>query len=503
MQKSDDKTLYIAIVGGGKTCKTFLEKLRNDSFPYIDMEIVSVCDINPKAEGLLMAKEMGIHTTQDFREIFKADKLNTIAEFTNNKDLLIELISLCPEHVGIVEHHFAHFLISHLNLEKWLKSMEHKLKTEKNSSEFIMHNIDAAVVVVNTDFTIADVNEAYLKIVNKSKEEVLGHYCHEIYYGLGTPCSSSIPTLECPMLETLKTGKTAQVIHEYPKSQNQKTYCNILTYPLKNEDGEVTQVIEIWRDITEEISSTWEQKSNELKANLNKLIQEDRLISLGKLSASCVHEINNPIQGLLTFSDLMQDLLKGGRPSQENIDQFKHFLTLMSKELERCGNIVSGLLSFSRETQLEYRSLNFSDVLDSVIMLTRHRMELQNIHLDFEPPSKIITVRGDESQLQQALLNLLFNAIEAMPEGGRLGISTRIDEKTKHLIVEISDTGHGIEQQYLPYVFDPFFTTKEEGSGTGLGLSIAYGIIKNHGGKIKVKSEVGQGTVFTLSFQTV
>jgi signal transduction histidine kinase len=130
-------------------------------------------------------------------------------------------------------------------------------------------------------------------------------------------------------------------------------------------------------------------------------------------------------------------------------------------------------------------------------------MELQNIQLVTDLTDGIIIVRGDANRLQQALLNLIFNAIEAMPEGGQLGIMTKLNETERNFQVQIQDTGNGIPEEHLDHIYDPFFTTKEEGNGTGLGLSIVYGVTKNHGGKINVKSTVGKGTVFTLTFSTI
>jgi len=494
--------LNIAVVGGGSGCKIFLEHLRDDSFPYLEGNVVGVCDINPEAEGLLMAQKMGIYTTNDFRDLFKFENVDSIVDLTRKKEVLLEIIKLRPEHVGVMEHNIGRFFTAFLKMSKRLKAMEYQANVDKMSSDFLIQHMDAAAAVLNTDFTIVEVNEAYLKIVDKPKEEVIGHYCYEIYYGLGAPCSMSKLTLKCPMIETMKTGKTAQVIHEYPTAKDQATYCNIVTFPMTNQDEEIFRVIEVWRDITEEISSRWEERTRELKSDLNKLIQEDRMISLGKLAASCAHEINNPIQGLLTFSDLMQNTLAEGSPSTENLEEFRYFLSLMSKELERCGNIISGLLSFSRETQLEYKSLNFNDILEAVIALTRHKMELQNIRLVTDLAPGMIMVRGDVNRLQQALLNLIFNAIEVMIEGGHLRISTKLDKAKKNIQVVIRDTGHGISPEHLDHIFDPFFTTKEEGKGTGLGLSIVYNVIKSHGGKISVKSAEGKGTVFTLTFPT-
>jgi signal transduction histidine kinase len=506
--KNDNKSLdtprkiplKIAIVGGGRACKFFLELLKRDYFNYLDISIVGVCDINPEAIGLKMAKAMGIFTTNDFNDFFKLKKLDSIIELTNSRDVLLDLVKLRPKGVGVVEHNFGRFFRSFYLLDEQLKSAEHQINMEKLVANFLIKESNAAIVVLNTDYTIVDANDAYLKIINKSIQETVGAYCYDVYYNLKAPCSLSRPALKCPMLETLKTGKTAHVIHEFPNRQNIATYGNIVTYPIKDQNGEIVKVLEIWRDVTEEISSQLEKRSRKLKADLNKMVQEDRMISLGKLAASCVHEINNPIQGLLTFTDLMKQILTEGSPTKEELKQFEKYLSLMSGELERCGSIVSGLLSFSRETSLEYKNVSINDVIDAVITLTRHKMELQNIELGVDLAPGMNLIRGDANRLQQALLNLIFNAIEAMPDGGWLRIVSKLDETQKELIVEIEDTGQGIPQQHLDNLYDPFFTTKKEGEGTGLGLSIVYGVIKNHGGKIKVDSIVDRGTKFTISF---
>ena len=207
------------------------------------------------------------------------------------------------------------------------------------------------------------------------------------------------------------------MIHEHTISSDRAIYCDMVTYPVKDPAGEIVRVIEVWRDITEELSSRWERRARALKADLRKLIQEDRLISLGKLVASSVHEINNPIQGLLTFSHLMQEILDESEPDAEDLEKFREYLSLMSRELERCGGIVSGLLSFSRTSSTDFKDVDLNEILEQVISLTRHKMELQNIQLNTELSPKPLLINGDPNQLQQCFLNLVFNAIEAMPGG--------------------------------------------------------------------------------------
>jgi len=492
--------LNIAIVGGGKACKFFLELLQTDYLKYLDINLIGVCDIDPQAEGLLMAEQLGIYTTDNFKDFFKFKDLDSIIELTNSRDVLLDLVKLRPKGVGVLEHNIGQFFRLFYNVDQQLKSAEYQASLQKMFADFLIQQSNEAIVVLNTDFTIAEANESYLNIINKKREDVLGAYCYEAYYGLKAPCPSSYPMMRCPMLETLRTGKSAHVVHEYTGEKNGTVYGNIVTYPLKNQDGEIFQTIEIIRDITEEISTGWENRVKALKADLNKMVQEDRMISLGKLAASCVHEINNPIHGLLTFTDLMQDILAEGDPAPEQLEKFKEFLTIMSSELERCGNIITGLLSFSREYPLAYKDIIFSDILDAVTRLTHHKMELQNIRLITDLQAGAAMVKGDANRLQQVLLNLIFNAIEAMPKGGELCITSCLAKKNQEIQIEIHDTGHGIPEKQINHIFDPFYTTKKEGEGTGLGLSIVYGVVNNHGGKIRVKSQENEGTVFTLNF---
>ena len=494
--------INLAIVGGGRACKFFIELLQSEPLPYLNINILGVCDINPEAEGFVLANKLGIYTTRNFKDLFKIKKLNSIIDLTGSRQVWLEIIRFRPKKVGVLEHNIGGLMRRLFDVNQSLESAERQLVIEKTFSDFLIQQSTAAIVILNTDFTIVETNEAYLKAVNKSKEEVIGANCYEISHGYSAPCSSSQPEMECPMVETLRTGISAHVIHEHLSPEGQATYCNIVTYPLKDQNGEIFRIIEVWRDITDELSHRWDKRVKELKSDLQKLVQEDRMISLGKLAASCAHEINNPIQGLLTFSHLMQEILAEGKPSSKDLEQFKKYLSLMSKELERCGDIVSGLLSFSRESPREYKDIDLNEVLEAVINLTRHKMKLRNVDLITSLSPRLLMIRGNDSQLQQCFLNLIFNAIAAMPEGGQLHVLSKHDKAKKNVCVEIRDTGYGIPEETLDHIYDPFFTTKEAGEATGLGLSIVYGVTKNHGGNIKVNTKVGEGTSFILNFPT-
>ena len=171
----------------------------------------------------------------------------------------------------------------------------------------------------------------------------------------------------------------------------------------------------------------------------------------------------------------------------------------MESEVGHCSDIVSSLLAFARKSELEFGEVNIKDLLQKCLILSDHKLTLQNIQINTVLYSEIPKVTGDFNQLQQCILNLVFNAADAMPEGGLLTIESSFHPESRLVKIMVADTGCGIAPKDLPKIFDPFFSTKEEGKGLGLGLSVAYGIIARHKGVIEAKSEPGKGTVLTIT----
>jgi len=168
------------------------------------------------------------------------------------------------------------------------------------------------------------------------------------------------------------------------------------------------------------------------------------------------------------------------------------------KQTNRAGRIVKDLLEFARQSEPEMRILNMNDVLRKAIAITTHPAELQNISLATYIAPELPDVQGDADKLQQVFVNVIINALQAMPEGGELTVGTRLTEGGKFVEIEISDTGCGIPQEHLSKLFDPFFSTKGTGEGTGLGLSVSLGIVQKHNGTFDVKSKVGEGSTFII-----
>lgn len=234
-------------------------------------------------------------------------------------------------------------------------------------------------------------------------------------------------------------------------------------------------------------------------ADQAQILHQDKMMSLGRLAASVVHEINNPLSGILNYSRLMSRILEKGALSEERREKFIQYLSLVEKETQRCSQIVSSLLAFSRKSEPRVEPLKIHELVERCVSMSRHKLELQNIRLHTDVQDNLPLLKGDANQLQQCLINIFFNAMDAMPKGGDLTINGHLNGDGASVKISIKDTGSGIPTADIPYIFDPFFTTKQEGFGVGLGLSTAYGIIERHQGTIDVESKEGAGTTFTIT----
>ena len=217
------------------------------------------------------------------------------------------------------------------------------------------------------------------------------------------------------------------------------------------------------------------------------------------MAATIAHEINNPLAGVLNYIRLIIKQLARNHPSHEKLEDISRYLKIMESETARCTEIVKDLLAFARRAKITMESNNIEDIIDKTLNLISHELEMKELQLIKNISPDLPKVKCDFKQIQQVLLNLLYNASEAMPNGGMLTITANKINGAKALVeVSISDTGCGISETDMENIFEPFFTTKEDGKGIGLGLSVVYGIIAKHQGTITVESEPGKGSTFKI-----
>jgi two-component system, NtrC family, sensor kinase len=255
-----------------------------------------------------------------------------------------------------------------------------------------------------------------------------------------------------------------------------------------------TEELQNW---SQQLEYKVQKKSEALSEAQNELIHVERIASLGKLSSSVAHELNNPLSGILVYSKLVQKQLNSVDFYHAKKESMLKNLKLIETETKRCGDIVKGLLDFSRKDRDDFEITGLHRILKETYKLMLHTIKMANIAFDMDFRAENDMVSCSPNQVKQACLALLVNASEAVSENGEILIRTSNPDE-KHFRIDIVDNGSGISEEDLPHIFEPFFSTKRETSGIGLGLAIVHGIVENHKGKIKVDSHPGKGTTFSI-----
>jgi two-component system NtrC family sensor kinase len=245
-----------------------------------------------------------------------------------------------------------------------------------------------------------------------------------------------------------------------------------------------------------------QKKSEEISEIQNELIHIERIASLGKLSSSVAHEINNPLSGVLTYTKLVHKHMRKLELEDEEKRSMLRYLKVIEDETKRCGDIVKGLLDFSRSDKVDFKPYHVHRLLKETYTLIEHQMKMENIlfQTDYAATKDMILCNGN--QIKQAGIAILMNASDAIQENGIILIKTHNPDDS-NIIIEITDNGSGIAREDIPHVFEPFFSTKEKPSGIGLGLAIVHGIVQNHNGSIQVDSELGKGTTISIRLPLV
>jgi len=241
-----------------------------------------------------------------------------------------------------------------------------------------------------------------------------------------------------------------------------------------------------------------EEKTHELKSVYDNVLQVEKMASVGKMAAVVAHEINNPLAGILTYAKLLRKWTDGGALNESKLAEAQCCLDLIVGESRRCGDIVKNLLTFSRVAPMNVENTDINAVVDRCIRLAQHRVEIAGIELQLSLNQNLPPVPCDAAQIEQVVLALVMNAIDAMPRGGNLWLRTAMNAEQDEIQIEVRDDGMGISPEVLPTIFEPFQTTKEKGHGVGLGLAVSRSIMERHHGHIGVQSELGKGTTFIV-----
>jgi two-component system NtrC family sensor kinase len=288
-----------------------------------------------------------------------------------------------------------------------------------------------------------------------------------------------------------RTGEIERIEQQTVADDGSTRHWVVSKVPMRNtETSEVTHVITVGEDVTMRVEA------------IHAVGRAEKLAAVGRLAAGIVHEINNPLATIAACAEALEQRIdEGAFEGSEAADDLTEYLGLIKNEAFRCKSITTGLLDFSRVRTGERVPIDIPDVVRSAANLISHQKRGNRISINVETENELPLVNADGGQIQQAVIALSTNAIDAMPNGGVL--TFRVFAQGNRMVIEVEDNGTGIPPENMSKVFEPFFTTKEVGSGTGLGLAVCYGIVSEHGGRLNVRSNLGKGSVFSIALPIV
>jgi two-component system NtrC family sensor kinase len=342
----------------------------------------------------------------------------------------------------------------------------------KDFSENIVESLNVGVLAVDLEGLVESWNTRMEQLFGVAREQAVGHQLNSL---LPEELSREINARSD---EELITGIYKQRLHHLGKTLT----LNVSITPLVSKSGERIGRLLLFDDVTQR------ERLEE------QMTQTEKLTSLGLLAAGVAHEVNTPLAVISNYIQMLGKQMPDGDPRQAIIEK-------IVKQTFRASEIVNNLLNFSRTNATEVVDIDVNRVVEETLSLVAHPLKTSQIQVVRQLGETLPAVRGSANKLQQVFLNLFLNARDAMPAGGMLEVRTTAHNGSVE--VEVVDTGAGIAREHIHRIFDPFFTTKASGRGTGLGLSVSYGIIKEHSGKIDVRSTVGKGTSFHVELPAV
>jgi two-component system NtrC family sensor kinase len=349
-------------------------------------------------------------------------------------------------------------------------------------TEAIIDSLPLSLYAINRDYRIVAWNRnRELGELGLPRTEALGRNIFDVL------TKQKREVLESEFARVFATGEIHRVQQETLTQDGDERHWLISKIPMRADNkDDVSHVIAVGEEITARV-----------KADRG-IARAEKLAAVGRLAAGVVHEINNPLATIAACSEALQKrIAEGAFNDSPDAEDLREYLGLIRDEAFRCKTITNGLLNFSRLRTGHRVPVNMAELIKTTARLVTHQQRGENIEIVVAAPDDLDSVSGDEGQLQQAVVALATNGIDAMPDGGTLTLRAR--QVGRRVLVEVSDTGIGIPPENLTKIFDPFFTTKDVGRGTGLGLAVCYGILSEQGGRLDVRSSVGTGTTFTIS----
>lgn len=359
---------------------------------------------------------------------------------------------------------------SYQELEERVRERTEELRRSHEQLRRLFDGISDGISVIRRDYRVVSANKGIARMVGKKEEDVKFGICYELYNGSDILCSG------CPVGETFRSGVPSSAQLSWSTPGRKVKEMEIYIFPLLEEEGEVTHVIEYAKDISDK------------KVMERSMFQSAKLAGIGTLAAGVAHEIRNPLGIIKTSADIVR---RNSGEGEQNLEMAEFIID----EVDRLNRVVSRLLNFAKPSKPLIQPCDVHEVLDRALALVGPQYRLQDLHVVKRYARDLPPTRADSEQLCQVFLNLVLNAVQSMAAGGSLTLTTGSDDDGL-VWISVEDTGQGIEENTLGSIFDPFFSTKKDGSG--LGLPIVQRIVDNLKGRVEVNSSPGRGTTFTV-----
>ncbi len=494
----------IALVGGDACARDVLERTTLDFLDKgVNARFTAIADPDPESPGMVLARQRNLTVLTDYHDLYDPEyAIDLIIIIHPDEAVFDDILHTRPPRIRLMSHRV--FMI----FWKAIRSEERKLRAQYLEMKTILDGIQDFILVITPDMEILEANGAFLEKMGYRREEVIGKKCHEVYNRLEEPCDTGDQA--CPLREVIRNQRSVRQVRTRGSPHGKLRHFEADIYPIWEKDGKISKFIHISRDITERkeeedritrrLEEMVEERTRQLRETHQQLLHQDKMASLGKLAASVVHEINNPIAGILNLVMLIRRINEEGEVTDADRELFTQYLTLTETETRRISRIVSNLLAFSRQSKLELKQVDVNRLIETTLFLNANMLKIKGVKVHRDLDGDLPLILGSEDQLEQVFMNLISNAAEAIEGagGGDLTVSARHRLAENAVRLTFEDTGVGIPEENVQRLFEPFFTTKKKGKGVGLGLSVAYGIVQEHGGGIEVTSEVGKGTTFTI-----
>ena len=396
--------MRIAIVGGGTRCLYLMEMIRKHTFHTISPVVVAVAEIKDNTPALFSARQRGLFTTNDYNDFFKRDDIDLIVELTGNLDIYNDILQKKARNVRAIAHTTALLFWEIFNSSDLHQKVDRKLQ-ETQALYYAMSNdmIQEDMMVIGLDYRILDANAAMVRKLGMRRDEIKGRFCYEVTHHLDSPCSGDHHP--CPLMQAVEVRKPTQTTHIHLDKNENELHVSISCYPLI-EEKEVIGVIEISKDISQDIRV---QKA---------MMQQEKMVSIGRLSAGVAHEINNPLTTILTSSMLAQEEIEPDHPIYEE-------LKTIANEALRCRKIVKSLLDFARHSEPVKKEYDLNEIVQESFILTRKQAAFKDVTVHVNLSEGLPSVSVDKDQIQQVIINLVLNAIEATQPGGSVSLITK------------------------------------------------------------------------------